>query len=127
MRYLWAGPNSLVGLIWVLLARLTGGGCSVHTGVVEAHGGWAKPILKRLPFVKNGAAAITVGHVVLAQSVAELERTREHERVHVRQYERWGPLFVFAYLAAGLWQWAQGNDPYRDNPFEVEAYKTTEK
>ncbi|MEM6504988.1 MAG: hypothetical protein AAF711_05940 [Planctomycetota bacterium] len=120
--YLWTSPNTLVGLMWVLLARLTGGGWSVHTGVVEAHGGWVKPILQRLPFVKDGALAITIGHVVLAQTEAALSVTREHERVHVRQYQRWGPLFVLAYVGAGVWMWARGKDPYRDNPFEVEAY-----
>lgn len=122
VRYLWASPNTLVGLAWALIARLTGGGCCVHSGVVEAHGGWARPILKRLPFVRGGASAITIGHVVIAQDRAALDRTRTHERVHVRQYERWGPLFTPAYVLAGAWQWARGNDPYRDNPFEVEAY-----
>ena len=120
--YLWAFPNTLVGLVWALLARFTGGGWSVHTGVVEAHGGWVRPLLHRMPFVKGGALAITIGHVVLSQTQAGLDVTREHERVPVRQYERWGPLFVVAYVLAGVWQWAQGNDPYRDNPFEVEAY-----
>jgi len=122
IRYLWASPNTLVGFLWALLARLSGGGWSVHTGVVEAHGGWVAPLLHRLPFVKGGALAITIGHVVLSQTQAGLDVTREHERVHVRQYERWGPLFMPAYVFAGLWQWAHGNDPYRDNPFEVEAY-----
>jgi hypothetical protein len=121
-RYLWASPNTLVGLLWALLARLTGGGWSLHTGVIEAHGGWVKPILQRLPFVRNGALAITVGHVVLAQTDAALGVTRKHERVHVRQFECWGPLFTPAYVIASAWQWAHGKDPYRDNPFEVEAY-----
>lgn len=120
--YLWASPNTLVGLAWVLLAQFTGGGASIHTGVIEAHGGWLKPILQRLPFVRNGASAITIGHVVLAQTQDALHVTRTHERVHVRQYERWGPLFTPAYVLAGVVQWARGNDPYRDNPFEVEAY-----
>ena len=121
-HYLWASPNTLVGLTWALLARLTGGGWSVHAGVIEAHGGWVTALLKCMPFVKNGALAITMGHVVLAQTSAALDMTREHERVHVRQYERWGPLFMPAYMFGGLWQWAHGKDPYRDNPFEVEAY-----
>lgn len=122
VRYLWASPNTLLGLVWVVLARLTGGGCAIHTGVIEAHGGWAKVLLRRMPFVKNGAAAITIGHIVIAQNPDALHRTRRHERVHVSQYERWGPMFVPAYIGAGLWQWAHGKDPYRDNPFEVEAY-----
>lgn len=122
LHYLWALPNTLVGLAWALLARLTGGSWALHTGVIEAHGGAARFLLDRLPFVKNGALAITIGHVVIAQTQAALDVTREHERVHVRQYERWGPLFTPAYVLAGVWQWAHGKDPYRDNPFEVEAY-----
>ncbi len=127
IRYLWVSPNTLIGLAWALLARITGGGWSLHTGVIEAHGGWVKALLQRLPFVTGGALAITIGHVVLAQSAHALHITRTHERVHVRQYERWGPLFTPAYVLAGLWQWMRGKDPYRDNPFEVQAYGEAEK
>ena len=45
-----------------------------------------------------------------------------HEMVHVRQYERWGPFFIPAYLACSLGLWLAGKDAYRDNPFEREAY-----
>ena len=127
VRYLWAGPNTLVGLLLALLTRLTGGDWSIHTGVVEAHGGCIKPILQRLPFLKSGALAITIGHVVLAQSDAALDITRTHERLHVRQFECWGPLFGPAYLLAGAWQWAHGRNPYRDNPFEVQAYGSNDQ
>lgn len=123
--YLWASPNTLVGLAWAMLARLTGGGWAIHTGVVESYGGWARHILINMPFVRNGALAITIGHVVLAQTQSALEVTRAHERVHVKQYERWGPFFMPAYVLAGLWQWAHGKDPYQYNPFEVQAYDRT--
>jgi hypothetical protein len=46
---------------------------------------------------------------------------RRHERVHVQQYERWGPLFFFAYAASGIWQLLHGRSAYRDNHFEVQA------
>ena len=48
--------------------------------------------------------------------------TRTHERVHVRQCERWGPLFIPAYLLASLLIRLRGGRPYEDNPFEREAY-----
>jgi hypothetical protein len=67
------------------------------------------------------AAAITIGHVVLAQSSAALAQTRRHERVHVAQYERWGGLFLLAYPLASLWAGLRGKHPYLDNVFEVEA------
>lgn len=120
--YLWAAPNSLIGLGLAVLARLTGGGMAVHTGVLEAHGGWVRALLGHAPFVGGGASAITFGHVVLAQNADLLAITRTHERVHVAQYARWGPAFLPAYLLAGAWQRLRGRDPYRDNPFEVEAY-----
>jgi hypothetical protein len=43
---------------------------------------------------------MTFGHVVVGASAKALDDTRTHERVHIRQYERWGPLFVPAYVAS---------------------------
>ena len=39
----------------------------------------------------------------------------------MRQYERWGPLFIPLYLGASAWALASGREPYWDNPFEREA------
>jgi hypothetical protein len=69
---------------------------------------------------------MTLGHVVIARTRDDLERSRRHELIHVAQYERWGPLFVPAYLACSAWQWARGRDAYLDNPFEEEAYRSEE-
>ncbi len=121
MRYLWASPNTAVGLGFVLLARSTGGGVRVVDGVVEAWGGALSGLLRRAP-IRGGARAMTIGHVVIGCDLVALDQTRAHERVHVRQYERWGPFFVLAYFGAGAWLLARGGDPYRDNPFEREAY-----
>lgn len=64
--------------------------------------------------------AITFGHTVL--SVDELDHdTLDHELVHVRQYERWGPLFVPAYLFASAAARLRGGHHYRDNRFELSA------
>ena len=67
---------------------------------------------------------MTLGHVVLGVDGPALDFTRPHERVHVRQCERWGPLFIPAYLLASAYQRARGRHAYRDNPFEREAYDT---
>ena len=40
----------------------------------------------------------------------------------MRQCERWGPLFLPAYLLASLAVYLRGGRAYRDNPFEREAY-----
>lgn len=69
---------------------------------------------------------MTLGHTVLGQTEAGLDLVRDHEQVHVRQYERWGPLFIPAYLLSSAWLWWTGKDPYRANPFEVEAYRLSD-
>jgi hypothetical protein len=117
-RYLWAAPTTLVGLLLVLLSLVSGGRVRRRGGVLECSGGAARALLDSRPM---RAGAITLGHVVAAVDDRTLERYRAHELVHVRQAERWGPLFLPAYLAAGLWAGLRGRNPYRDNPFEIEA------
>ena len=90
-------------------------------GVIEAEGPLLAWALTRCTLLDQGASAITFGHVVLAVNAAALEATRAHERVHVRQYERWGPLFIPLYLAEALWATARGRHAYFDNRFEREA------
>ena len=66
-------------------------------------------------------SAITFGHVVLAASEQDQNHLRSHERAHVKQYERWGPLFLLAYPAESAMQLLRGRRPYLDNRFEVQA------
>ncbi len=68
-------------------------------------------------------AGFTLGHVILGQTAEGLDFVAKHERIHIRQFERWGPLMGPAYLLASAWMWIVGRDYYRDNPFEVEAYR----
>jgi hypothetical protein len=110
LRYLWAGPWSLIGLVLsVFFDR-----ASAREGVLVAEGArWPARLGWRY-------RAITFGHVVL--SVDDLdEDTFRHELVHVRQYERWGAFFVPAYLTASLVAVARGGHHYRDNAFELAA------
>ena len=120
LAYLWAGPVSGPAALVALLARVTGGTLVLRDGVVEAAGGCLRPLL-RYCYPPMPIAAITFGHVVLAQSSADLHATRAHERVHVRQYERWGPLFPLLYLLASVMAMVRGGHAYRDNRFEWEA------
>ena len=69
------------------------------------------------------AIAITFGHTILGVDQRTLDGVRVHEHVHVRQYERWGPFFLPAYLTCSAWLWLRGGHPYLDNPFEVEAFQ----
>jgi hypothetical protein len=120
--YLWAFPGSFAGLLLVPLAWTSGGGMQIVDGVLEAYGGYLTLVLRRPFWVSGPIAAITFGHVVLGCDLPTIERTRRHERVHVRQYERWGPFFIPAYVLASLWIGIWGGNAYLDNPFEVEAY-----
>jgi hypothetical protein len=122
LRLVWALPWTLLGLAVGLAALLTGGGGRRVGRVLEFHGGILQRLLRRVP-IAGGAAAMTLGHCVIARTQADLDRSRRHELVHVAQYERWGPLFVPAYLASSAWLWFRGRDPYLDNPFEIEAFE----
>ena len=118
---LWALPCTLVGLVAAVPVLLAGGSARRVEGVLEVG---LRPLqaglprrVRALPF-----GAITLGHVVIGQSHELLARLRPHEQVHVRQYERWGPLFFLAYPASSLIALLRGQRPYWDNVFEVAAY-----
>jgi len=68
---------------------------------------------------------MTLGHVVIARDQDLLDLTRNHERVHVRQCERWGPFFIPAYLIMSVVMKIRGLRAYEDNPFEREAFGET--
>jgi len=118
---LWAAPCSLVGALLGLAVLAAGGsarrvGPTVEVALAERHRGtpvWARGLR---------FSAITFGHVILGQSHEVLAVLRRHERAHVRQYERLGPLFFIAYPGASLLALARGRCPYRDNRFEKQAF-----
>ncbi len=116
---LWASPNSLIGLFVGLLGLASGGSGRRIGPTLEFSGGVICWLLQKTPV---RAVAMTLGHVIIGLDPDSLERVRLHEWVHVRQYERWGPFFIPAYLTCSLWFWLRKKDFYRDNPFEVEAY-----
>ena len=122
--YAWASPNTIIGLMLGLLVILFGGCGRLRQGVLEFGGGKLGHHMARLrpPFA---FAAITLGHTVLGLDHDTLAAVRAHEQVHVRQYERWGPLFVPAYLLSSLVELLRGRRPYLDNWFEREAYGKT--
>lgn len=107
--YVWAAPLTAAG---VLLGLLSGRTPDVRDGVLiftDARGAGGRMLRWR------GFAAATLGHTVIAVGRPSASLLR-HELVHVRQAERWGPLFVPLYLA-GLIRYG-----YRQNPFERAAY-----
>ena len=120
LRYLWASPTTFIGLV-VAFALLRRGHIALVDGVVEAHGPLLERALASFTPLAGPADAMTLGHVVLGSNALVLELTRAHERVHVRQYECWGPFFLPAYFLSSAYAVSRGRDPYFDNRFELEA------
>ncbi|MEY4564805.1 MAG: hypothetical protein RLZZ618_4082 [Pseudomonadota bacterium] len=116
LRFVWPAPASAVGLVLAGAGVATGASARCVDGVLEVSGGPMARVLRAM-----GIVAITLGHVVLGQSAAELDALRVHEHAHVRQYERWGLLFFPLYLAASLLAWCQGQSAYSHNHFERQA------
>ena len=123
LKILWAAPYTILGLFFGCLGLLTGGKLHKSAGAIEFYGGAVGWFLRRLPIRPS---AMTLGHTIVGLTKSDLDRTRAHEMIHVRQYERWGFFFVPAYFLASLIAWWQGKNYYRDNAFEVEAYSKTE-
>lgn len=117
---LWASPCSAVGLALAVVPLLAGGRARWSAGALEVTYRESEAqcgrLARKLPF-----RGIVFGHVILAVTCDELRQIGPHERVHVQQYERWGPLFFLAYGASSLWQLLRGRSAYWDNHFEVQA------
>jgi hypothetical protein len=124
---IWVAPVSIFALPLLPLA-LWHAHWHVNSGVLEV----TSPALSwflRAPWFRvmsggGGFAAATIGHVIVARDAACMDRCRVHEHVHVRQCERWGALFPFVYIGAGLcaaMQERRWSAYYWDNHFEREA------
>lgn len=122
---LWASPYSAMGLAVGIAGLLSGGRGRYRDGALEFYGGATRWVVRHLP-LGEFTAAMTLGHVIIGQTAEMLDACGEHERVHVRQFERWGPMMGPAYLLSSAWLWCRGRDAYRDNPFEIEAYSKTD-
>ena len=124
---LWALPMTLVGIAIAVAGVLTGGRVGFAEGAIEGYGGVIRRALAWVPVGRGGAGALTLGHVVLGTNATQLEASRSHERVHVKQYERWGLLFPLVYAASSLSALLHGQNPYRGNRFEKEANRLAKR
>lgn len=120
LKLIWAAPCSVVGGVLGAGVVLLGGQVKPSHGTLEftfrnSDESCGK-LSRSLPF-----RAITFGHVIIAVTENDLQHSREHELVHVRQYERWGMAFFVAYPASSLWQLLRGRDAYWNNCFEIQA------
>ena len=122
----WASPYTLLGLSLGAIGLATGGRARIRGPIVEFYGGGVTWLLRHAT-KGQFALAMTLGHTILGQTDAALDVSRKHELVHVRQFERWGPLMGPAYLGCSLALWLLGRSPYLDNPFEKEAYRQSDR
>ena len=108
LGFIWTLPNTVLGL---LAGALTFQAPRVQEGAL---------VFDRAPrgltwlLLRMNRSAMTVGFVIV--SARPLTPTAlAHERHHIRQYCRWGPLFIPVYLALavpyGYWR----------HPFEIAA------
>ncbi len=118
-KIIWASPYTILGLMIGLIGLCTRGKVLRRWPLEFCDGGvgW---FLCHLP--SDYVMAMTLGHVILGRTEAALDISREHELVHVRQYERWGPFLGPAYVGCFLYLRWRGKDGYQENPFEKEAY-----
>ena len=106
LRILWVAPVSLCALplaplaLWRAQWRIVNGVLEITSPGLSwfLHGPWFRAMSGG-----DGFAAATIGHVIVARNSACLDSCRVHEHVHVQQCERWGVLFPFAYVGAGLY------------------------
>ncbi len=121
LAYVWAAPNSALGLLFGLVMLGLGGKVHFVAGVAEFNGGKLGRFFTSHP-QPFCLGAITLGHVILGTSQKQLAALRVHEHVHVSQYERWGMFFLPAYALSSLWELTHGRCGYRNNFFERQAY-----
>ena len=120
VRYAWASPTTLVGLIAGLVTLCSGGRVERRLGALEFHGGLARAVADWVGF-----GAMTLGHVIIGRDPWCLDVCRDHEQAHIRQVERWGFAFIPAYLLASVLAWWQGGHYYFDNWFERDARRAS--
>lgn len=117
-KIIWASPYTILGLM-IGLVGLCPRGKVLRRWPLEFCDGGVGWFLSRLP--SDYVMAMTLGHVILGRTEAALDICRQHELVHVRQFERWGPFLYPAYLVCFLFLRLRGKDGYLENPFEKEA------
>ncbi len=108
LGFVWTLPNTVIGLV---LGLLTFQPPRIHGGALVFDR--APRGLTRL-MSRMHRSAMTVGFVIVSAVPVE-GALLEHERHHIRQYCRWGPLFIPAYLALAV------PFGYRRHPFERAA------
>jgi hypothetical protein len=102
-------------------------GCGIESPTrVVSHGGMTAVMVED-PRVERWfrthlmpVQAQTLGRYVFARGPVP-EQILAHEVEHIRQWSRFGPLYLPAYFASSAAAWLRGRRPYWDNAFEAAA------
>jgi hypothetical protein len=122
-RGLWrALPGDLMGFI---IMR----GCGITAPTREVCVGDVTAVLVEDPRVGYWfrahlmpVQAQTMGRYVFARSAVPAD-ILAHECEHIRQWERYGPLYLAAYIGSSAVAYLRGGRPYWDNHLEAAARK----
>jgi hypothetical protein len=80
-------------------------------------------------YLDSGWMAIyaqTLGRYVFCRQAID-RRTLAHESEHIRQWRRFGPVYLALYFGSCALALARGRHPYDDNVFEVAARRRAER
>ncbi|WP_240424037.1 Fe-S oxidoreductase [Microbacterium halotolerans] len=108
--FLLDSPVSRTGC-WIATAFGFAWGTLWSIGRVERSGELF--VFRGMPRFTHARGGVCVGRCFLTHRASEPARVRDHERVHLRQWRRYGLLMPVLYLLAG-------RDPLR-NRFEIDA------
>lgn len=116
-----------------LLGRVVMRGCGIDAPTREVASGDVTAVLVEDPRVGLWfrahlipVRAQTLGHFVLTRETVSPE-ILAHECEHIRQWSRFGPLYLPLYFGSSALAWLRGRRPYWDNAFEAAARVRSER
>jgi hypothetical protein len=116
-----------------ILGRFVMLGCGIPAPTREHEAGDVRAVLVEDPRVglwfrahAIPVQAQTLGHYVFSRGPIP-DRTLAHEFEHIRQWERYGPLFLPLYFGSSAAALFRGRRPYWDNRFEAAARRRADR
>lgn len=126
------GYRAQVRLAWRalpgdLLGRAVMRGCGIDAPTRDVTAGDVTALLVEDPRVGRWfrahlipVQAQTLGHFVIARGPIP-DDVLAHEFEHIRQWSKFGPLYLPLYFGSSALAWLRGRRPYWDNAFEAAA------
>ena len=113
-------PGDLLGLIVMRGSGIAAPNRTVDAGDVTALVVEDPRVGRYLDLGLIPIHAQTLGRYVFCRGPLD-DRTLAHECEHIRQWQRWGPLYLALYFGSSGFAFLSGRHAYRDNRFETAA------